>query len=224
MDDRTNFAPKVEEKMKESYAVDDRTNFTPKFEEKMKALIEEKEIATNADTNAIQALVASLDEPDPDVVLETVEETPKAQIEAVQSVDSSLIPIMRCGHIANSAKLFRHKGTGQFYREFSCVLCLELVPMCRSVLGPDGRPIIIQRKDLAGRQARCSCKKKIPSDQNGVTFLLHQPHKSLDRWYCGHSGYDPRFVKRQMMSDSDRIRAKAGLRPVKNDPEPPKSA
>lgn len=136
--------------------------------------------------------------------VEEVQETSMEKVTAVHAVDPMKIPVMRCGHMANSSTLFRNKASGEFFREFSCVLCVELLPMTKALCGPHGEPLLVIREDLKGRKAVCKCKKEIPSDTPGITFFLHQPKQEKDVFYCGHNGWDPRLCRRMVQTPAMR--------------------
>ena len=127
---------------------------------------------------------------------EDIEEIPTSEEEAVaiaHSVDPLTVPIMRCNHVANAAQPYvDHDGNRLL--EYECVLCLERTPLTKAILGPNGEERTYTRSDLRGREARCICKATAPSD-TPVTFLIYQKNKDHDLFYCGHGGWDEKFVK-----------------------------
>ncbi|MHC4780894.1 MAG: hypothetical protein ACYTFG_20170 [Planctomycetota bacterium] len=138
---------------------------------------------------------------------EEVEETSMEGASAVH-VNSADVPVMECAHIANFSKPFRNKQTGQIYREFWCLICNKMMPMVKALVDARSRPIPITRKDLKGRTMVCACKKEIPSDTDGITFLRYLPKQEKDIFYCGHMGWDPRLCRRMVMTPGERIMEK----------------
>ena len=43
--------------------------------------------------------------------------------------------------------------------------------------------------DLAGRMAKCSCRKMVPSDP-ALPFFQHRKDEATDMYYCGCRGWD----------------------------------
>lgn len=84
------------------------------------------------------------------------------------------MPMMKCGHAANSQDTRTGKPC--------CAICIGIDP--RATIPDDNPP------DLTGREAKCfDCNRTIPSSP-GLAFFSYRPDKALDQYYCGCRGWD----------------------------------
>lgn len=81
-------------------------------------------------------------------------------------------PMMKCGHAANATS----KRDGEVDLP-CCAICVCFV-------------VAEKQPDLTGRQARCSCFRKEPSDPQKLAFFEHRPESEFDSYYCGCNGWD----------------------------------
>ncbi len=75
--------------------------------------------------------------------------------------------LMACGHTA----MAHFEGTDQ-----------PVCPICNCTA-------TVEKTNLEGRTARCTCGRSVPS-RYGLAFFEHRPAGETDRYYCGHAGWD----------------------------------
>lgn len=81
-------------------------------------------------------------------------------------------PLMQCGHTANGKD-----GEGNPV----CVICAGI---------SKGFNVVVEKPDLAGRQAICPSCKVVVNSKWSLAFFNYRPSERFDEFYCGCRGWN----------------------------------